>query len=294
MLEPTQNTKSVSSEQLSQVAELIENGIPEDAPDPVQPEPEQESADNTGEEAEQAQGVADETVDGEPESLEEGEEPEAAATLSLKELADRLEIEQSDLYSLEIPLPGDGERITLGELKDGYTEFSKVERQAEKLNEEKTAYENDKLRSYQELQTLVNLLPEVPEQYRAQAAQMQQQHLQTEQARLLEVMPEWKDANNFEAGRSAINGLASEYGFSPAEVAGIADHRLVKLLHDYAGMKAQKAQAQEAAQKITKPPKAPAKQAPKRNKLSDLEKRAKGGDQGALIELVSHFTGSTR
>ena len=291
MLEPTESSKAVNTDQLSQVVDLLEGGGVSDGGD--QHKPDEKPAGDVDTPVDEEAGSAVEASDSEPESLEESEEPTPTAP-SLKDLADRLQIDQAELYSVQIPLPGDGESISLGELKDQFNEFSVVEKRAEKLNEEKVAYENDKLRSYQELQTLVNLLPEVPEQYRSQAAQMQQQHLQTEQARLLEVLPEWKDANNFEAGRSAINGLAGEYGFSPAETAGISDHRLVKLLKDFADMKTIKTQAEEAAQKIVKPPKAPAKPAPKVNKMSELEARAKRGDQSAAIDLVSQLVGAIR
>jgi hypothetical protein len=280
-----------TTSEIEQVVDLLENGIqdePEqgDADTPV-PEPQSEGPQD-GENTEPVAADTGQQTEGEGDN-----EPAPAEKLDLKGLANRLEIDVKELYGLEIPMPGEGESITLGELKDQAHEFSTVKQRQEKLEDERISHQNDVLRSRQELSALVNLLPEIPQELQQQAGAMQQQHLQQEQARLLEVLPEWRDANTFAADREIISNTVAEYGFNDADMSAVTDHRLIKLLHDYGKLRQRMAQAQETAQRVDKSPKKPAK-AVKVNKASDLEKRAKAGDQQAAIQLVSELIGPAR
>jgi hypothetical protein len=57
-----------------------------------------------------------------------------------------------------------------------------------------------------------------------------QKYLQDEQSRLLDAIPEWKDAKKAQADRDKILSFAKSLGYSEAETAQIYDHRAVVAL----------------------------------------------------------------
>lgn len=72
-----------------------------------------------------------------------------------------------------------------------------------------------------------------------------QQYVETEQAKLFDAIPEWKDADKAKAEKSELVAFAKELGFSQEELKGVADHRLVVLLRK--AMLHDKAQAKRPA-----------------------------------------------
>jgi hypothetical protein len=79
------------------------------------------------------------------------------------------------------------------------------------------------------------------QQEAAEAQQRQQAALEVERAKTLETFPEWKDPAKFQAARTELTSYAKSIGFNDAELAGIADHRYMKVLHDasrYAALQA--------------------------------------------------------
>lgn len=70
------------------------------------------------------------------------------------------------------------------------------------------------------------------QQQAAQAQQTQAATIEAERAKLLEAFPEWRDPAKFQAARTELVSYARQTGFSEAELAGIADHRYLKVLHD--------------------------------------------------------------
>jgi hypothetical protein len=94
------------------------------------------------------------------------------------------------------------------------------------------------------------------EQRTAQSAQAQQYYqaikqqdrqtlMQTEQAKLIEAFPEWREPAVFQAAANEMVSSLSEYGFSPEETGQIMDHRMFKVAQD--AIKYRKLQAQKPA-----------------------------------------------
>lgn len=77
-------------------------------------------------------------------------------------------------------------------------------------------------------------------------------HLETERARLLDVVPQWKDQSVQDAEKAAMREFALGRGFTDAELAAVSDHRTMVLLRD--AMLYHKAQAAKpvVAKKIDK------------------------------------------
>jgi hypothetical protein len=70
------------------------------------------------------------------------------------------------------------------------------------------------------------------EQFQALQEHQQQETIRTEYAKLIDAIPEWKDEAKFKAAAQKMQTGSTEYGFTPEEVAGIVDHRMVRVLHD--------------------------------------------------------------
>lgn len=163
-------------------------------------------------------------------------------------------------YGKEVPL-SNGEKMSIGALKDFYQghaqrELAMVER------------ENRVMGQYAELQEMSQYL-QLPEGARERIAQQQGQYLREQHTAMLEAIPEWKDQAVFERSRGQIFELGKEYG---VDLSRVTDHRVVKMLHDYAKLRGQI----KAAKINTKPvkssdPKSPV-QAPA-NKGGELQQR---------------------
>ena len=64
-----------------------------------------------------------------------------------------------------------------------------------------------------------------------QATQLQE-HLKGEAAKLVESIPEWKDAEKAKTDQAAIVEYARSQGYTDAELNAVADHRVIKILRD--------------------------------------------------------------
>lgn len=88
------------------------------------------------------------------------------------------------------------------------------------------------------------------QQHQAQQLQQQQSEqakfLETERSKMLEQFPEWRDTSKFQAAKTELSAYARSQGFQEAELAGIFDHRYMKVLHDasrYAALQAKESAA---------------------------------------------------
>lgn len=84
------------------------------------------------------------------------------------------------------------------------------------------------------------------QQWLAQANQTQQnvnaQALAAEQAKLFDAVPEWRDPTKFQEASKQLSSYAATRGFSPAELSGVVDSRVMLVLHDAARAKDLQAQ----------------------------------------------------
>ncbi len=156
---------------------------------------------------------------------------------SLAQLAESAGITLDELYKLNVSLADGRGEIPLGQLKDNVNEGARVEEQREALETDRSEFENEMIRARQELSVMVGLLPDLPPEFIAKAKQEHINHLDTERAALLDIKPEWADPAKFQAAQDHILTAVNEYGFSRADLNMISDHRLTKLLHDFATLK---------------------------------------------------------
>jgi len=163
-----------------------------------------------------------EPVTTDPAEIEGTEEVDATPTDETQETA---EPEVKIDYNQEVPLVN-GEKMTVGKLKDYYQAQQK---QAADFVEK----ENAVMRQLDEVNRLSQYLNVVPEHIRQQAAAEMQNSIKEEFTRMLDVIPQWKDAVEFNKGKESIFGLAKEYGLE-RDIAQVSDHRVIKLLYDYA------------------------------------------------------------
>jgi hypothetical protein len=69
------------------------------------------------------------------------------------------------------------------------------------------------------------------QQQRADSERTQVERLKSEAGRLLDVLPDWRDAGKAAEGRKAIRSALQAAGFSDGEMDGITDHRAVLIAH---------------------------------------------------------------
>lgn len=90
-----------------------------------------------------------------------------------------------------------------------------------------------------------------------QRQQQQKQHIgmvQAEAGKLLEAIPEWKDAAAAKTGRDRISGLLKDYGFETNAIDSVYDSRIIRMLSEFAQMKEELGQAKELANRGLRPP----------------------------------------
>ena len=130
-----------------------------------------------------------------------------------------------------------------------------------------------------------------------EAAQRQQAALVSEEAALLQKIPEWKDPEKARAGKAALIKAGQEYGYTREELSGITDSRAVLILQKAA--KYDQLMAKKAALKPDEPSTKPARpqaQAAKPNGLAKASQRlAKSGSvEDAADFFYNAITGGRR
>ena len=177
-----------------------------------------------------------------------GAKPKGPATLA--ELAESSGIEVAELYKLAVPMRDGVEPLTIGALKDAAGKSQDLETLSTEIDERRTTFENEMIRARGELNAVVALLPQIPDALLAQAREKHLEHLQTERQALLDIKPEWADDKVYSAAQDDILEAVADYGFRRTDLDLVIDHRLTKLLHDFAGMKKRITAANARAKEI--------------------------------------------
>jgi hypothetical protein len=168
--------------------------------------------------------------------LDSSDADENDKPVTLKELAESMEIETKDLYDVEITV-GKDETATLGELKDGYRELEKLRGDHEQFETRKTTQENEVMVAKRQIEQLIDigvrtnsLHPEILTRLES----IHGENVGRERRAVLSAIPEW--SNDIERSKDfeQMHELLSGYGFSRSEVDGVLDHRLLKFTRDMA------------------------------------------------------------
>ena len=270
----------------NQADQVVDNKPTKDAPkdDPTPPRGSDEQLDE----------VSALLVDPEkPDTHTDGEAGAGGDTKTLAGLAERLGVKPDEIYKMQIPMRDDGTMVTLGELKDQAGKALDLDAMTVEIDERRTAFENDMLRSRQQLNDIVSLLPEVPPALveRARAAQIEV--ADRERNALLEVMPAWRDDAVYQSARDDILAAVADYGFQRFDLDAVVDHRLTKLLHDFAGMKkriaAANAKAKEIRDALPKGGKRVSEKATRKRTRDAAAEKARTGSTGDKVAAVGQL-----
>ena len=160
------------------------------------------------------------------EAAEKAEESEAEKS----EDEQQIDSETID-YETAIPLSAEGETLTVGELKDHWE--NRVNEQAA-FDDERRELQDDRIGLAEVVEMIEpHLPPAVIEKIKAQRSQS----LGKENAKLLAAFPEWKDPQVKQAARDSMRELCEFYGVSEREFETVGDHRIIRILADYAKLR---------------------------------------------------------
>ena len=168
------------------------------------------------------------------EATDESPKKEVAKPRSLADLAERLQVEVSELYDIEIPSAQDGgESQTLGALKDLKNDYDSFEVNKLAFEEDRVQREKEYTQKMGELQ---EILKAVPKQYLSEnvvkAAQQQYEQRLAEQRELVpKLIPEWKDES---VAKQDLGGIAEhlEAYFGKGALDLVNDARMLKYMRD--------------------------------------------------------------
>ncbi len=155
-----------------------------------------------------------------------------AGTLSIKELAEQLGTSPKKLYdNIEITT-GDGETLSLGEVKDRITTQEAATREIIERETAITERESAALYNMQTLDAVYSelkgkLSPELVQQLQKQTAEKDAR----ERGLMLQAIPELADPTQLEAFRNDASEVMQAYGFRPNELV-IRDHRIALAIRD--------------------------------------------------------------
>jgi len=170
----------------------------------------------------------------------DGDTQETAQQFTVKALAEKLEIEPSQLYdSLRIDVGGE-EPLTLGQIKDRAKELVRLDEVVASANEQRLEVENDLLQKRHALQRQAQRMGYQPTEADLAEAQAETaQYLQMQEALAVEYMPEWADTGVKHEDMKGIQAIQSEYLIGEAERRLMVDARLLKVFRDYHRLRAE-------------------------------------------------------
>jgi hypothetical protein len=250
----TENPQGMSKAENEAAIEALLSGESVEKPDPTADEVEDPAPDD------QADDAAD------------GEKP-----------AEKPAIDYS--MEIEIPLGGNQGKITLGELKDFYQNQAQREIEA-------TATESKTLAHLDEIREIATMLQALPPEMVQRATEQRQQSIEVERKALVNAIPAFATEQGFAAGREQILKLATEYGLQN-DIGSITNHKAIKLIHDFAVLKAKVQAAGTLAEKKVELPKAQlrAVEAKKSDTESLIAKAKASGNQALREQAISKLIG---
>ena len=209
---------------------------------------------------------------------------------SIAELTQLVELEADDIYALEVPSAQDGAApYTVGKLKDLAANEDKHALRSVQLETDYRAKEAKLLAAETELHDILAALPAnvVTPKLREHLANKRNAAAVTERQRVLDVIPEWRDA----AVRSQELGAMVEFlkgnGFPESFLGSVIDHRMMRFIRGAWQMETMvKAVLEKVKERTpTTPPKSGKAPAPKANgktRMQSPEERAIGSFEKTL------------
>ncbi len=228
-----------------------------------------------------------------PESAHSEAKGQADGAKTLADLAESAGIKVEDIYKLSVPMRDGVEPMTLGALKDAATKAGDLETLSTEIEERRSTFENEMIRSRGELNAIVAMLPQIPPELVAKARDAHIENLEVERQALLSVKPEWADDKVYGQAQADILDAVADYGFSRTDLDLVIDHRLTKLLHDFAGMKkriaAANAKAKEIRDKKPRGGQRVSEQTRRRSGRAAAAEKARTGTTGDKVAAVGNL-----
>jgi hypothetical protein len=247
----TQSESSLS--QHDAVSLLLDTQAPEEASEEVQEPSAETEVEATEEETVEADAAEESQAEAEQVETEESDEDyeELVDTYRVKVDGDEYDVTQDELiknYQLEQTAQKrlmkaseerkalDTEKAQTEQVRTQYEQaLGLMQKQLQTSNQPKdqaywdSLYESDPLEYVRQRDT------ERDNQAKMQAVQseqlrLQQENLQREQAKLLEMIPEWKDSEVEAKEKSALVSYAKERGWTDQELASTVDSRYIELM----------------------------------------------------------------
>lgn len=216
-----------------------------------------------------------------------------AKSLDIESLSEQLGMTQEQLYKALKITTGDGEPLTLGELKDKVQGQQAAERESVKRERALDERESALLQNQQLLAQIGNELQGRLSPQTLNQIKQRQANYEAHQNRLMyETMPELRDKQNFERFRRGVVDTLTPYGFKANEL-NVTDHRILLVVRDLMRTKAQLKRLMdfEPPKPDAQPPKQQRSQA-KRSRASNaqrLKQQAVGGTEAQKVSAVAEL-----
>lgn len=128
----------------------------------------------------------------------------------------------------------------------------------------------------------------------ADEAKAQAKYLAEQQAKLLEAIPEWKDAKKASADKLKMVQHAETYGFSPEEIGAVTDARTVQILRDAMQWREMQAKLAKVKPTFQQPAIKTARggtssQSPANSLARDMKRLKQTGDTADAAAAFMHF-----
>ena len=212
-----------------------------------------------------------------------GESPavEAASPEKEPEAAQQPEKAAID-YELKVPIAG-GDPVTLGALKDAY--------QAQATHKmDLIDRENKLMAASEQTKLLMSYIREMPPHVLEAAKMEAATDYQREMSTLQEFIPEMRTEHGARQVKSALYGLADEYGVPHRTVDSISDAVTIKMMHDYATLKQAVKEARMTVKPLrSDPPRAQRPSATTQSAADEAIARAKNGSQADKLRAIDQL-----
>lgn len=148
------------------------------------------------------------------------------------ELAERVGLELSELYALEVATSADGKAVTVEQLKDHWAKRSDFAVQQLKWEQDRSEEQQALARANAELRDVLSMLPKdaLDEKVLKQVAARHEASVQRENAATLRVLPEWRDEAVMTRELAGMAEWMKSFGFPVDTLKTITDHRMRLLL----------------------------------------------------------------
>jgi hypothetical protein len=196
-----------------------------------------------------------ETADGTVgESQLNAEPQEGAKPKALKELAERLKLQEADVYDVEVPMPN-GKAVKLGALKDAHAKHDDVVVRELAFEERVAKQEAEWTRQQTEHAELMAQIDQkaITPQLKDAVRQKVEANIKRERELTLKAIPEWQNATVRESELQAMVEYLKDFGIPESFMTGTMNHKLFRMVRDATLRKQRHERALAAVEQVRKP-----------------------------------------